>query len=328
MSEPVVTILFATYNGAKTLPAMLEALCRQTLWRSYWKLVAVDNNSTDATRSILESYKDRLPLTVELEPRQGKEHALATGFRHLAGDLLILTDDDVIPAPDWIEQFVAVAAAEPDYGMFSGLIEPQWEREPEPWLLRDARLDVLYALNGKVDEGPIPAGLVFGPSSAFRRAVVGSTYHPHENLGPNAGVTQYAMGQDTAFALRLERQGVRAFHSRRPRLRHVVKANYVTEDWVLRRAERYGMGFAALHPELFVDRRIVAGAPAGPTLKWLMIEPVARLARRLPRSRLRFQLLWEQGVRTGILRQLRSEPGRRALDAARAQLRTATSPAQ
>jgi glycosyltransferase involved in cell wall biosynthesis len=315
MSNIAVTVLFATYNGEKTLPAMLEALCSTTLPADKWKLVAVDNNSNDGTAAVLESYRGRLPLDVHFEPRQGKEHALATGFLHLEGELLILTDDDVIPQPDWLEQWLAVADEQPGYDIFGGLILPEWERQPEPWLLQLPYLDILFALNDRVDEGPVPAGLIFGPNSAFRRSILGQGYAVHDNLGPNAAIAQYPMGQDTAFALRLERAGARAFHSRRPRLRHVIRSNSLDENWVLRRAERYGMGKAALHPEYFARKRMLAGVPVTTALRWLAMVPVAALLKVLPRSQVRFGLLWRQAERQGILRQFRSEHRRLAATA-------------
>ena len=73
-------------------------------------LVAVGSNSTEHFAAILGSYRDRLPLAVDFEPGLGKEHASARGFRHLEGDLVILTDDDVLQEPDGIEQFLALAA--------------------------------------------------------------------------------------------------------------------------------------------------------------------------------------------------------------------------
>ncbi|MDB5561778.1 MAG: glycosyltransferase family 2 protein [Hyphomicrobiales bacterium] len=305
MSDPEVTVLFSTYNGAKTLPQMLDALCKSTLPHSRWKVVAVDNNSKDDTLAILQSYTDRLPLEVHFEPRQGKENALALGFRQLAGDLVILTDDDVIPEPDWIEQFLKLADEQPDYDIFGGLIEPAWERPPEPWLLQlpAEYLNILYALNGNVAEGLVPAGLIFGPSSAFRRSIIGTDYAVHDNLGPNAAITQYPMGQDTAFALRLERQGGKAFHSRAPKLRHTVRANSMDEAWVLRRAERFGMGMVAVHPEFFDRKFKLAGMPASTALLWLAMLPMTALPGNKPIAPGRFQTLWKQAVRQGILRQ-------------------------
>jgi len=312
MTGPLVTVLFSTFNGAKTLPRMLEALCNCTLRRDQWKIVAVDNNSTDDTGAILESYRDQLPLEIYFEPKQGKQHALTRGFQHLEGDLVILTDDDIIPEPDWVEQFLNIAAAQPDFGIFGGLIMPDWEKEPEPWILKDAHLGVLYALNGDIAEGPISAALVSGPNSAFRRSLIGDSYIVHADIGPNALVTQFPMGEDTAFALRLEREGARAFHSHRPRVRHIIKRAYVDEGWILSRGERYGMGLVATRPELFSGKIRLAGVPVGALATWLAMATPTLVLKNAPKSPGRFDALWKQSVRRGILRQFAIERARRA----------------
>jgi glycosyltransferase involved in cell wall biosynthesis len=303
MSDVAVTVLFATYNGARTLPRMLDALCQMTLPRERWKLVAIDNNSNDGTAEILRSYADRLPLEIVLEPRQGKALALETGFRSIEGDLVVLTDDDVIPEPDWLEQFLAVAAENPDFDLFSGVIVPEWETQPEPWVLQYGHAGILYALNDEIAEGPIPAMLISGPNSAFRHAVLGRGYLTHDGLGPDASTALFPMGEDTAFALRLERQGYKAMHTRCAKLKHIIKAAYVEERWMLQRAVRYGMGLVAVRPELFARKIKLAGIPLAATALWLALSPIAVLAKLLPKSRGRFKLLWGQAVRRGVLRQ-------------------------
>ncbi|MEI1246811.1 glycosyltransferase [Rhizobium aouanii] len=303
MSKVKVTILFSTYNGEKTLPTMLDALCASTLPKEEWKIVAVDNNSSDNTASVLNSFKARLPLEVYFEPKQGKQYALTLGFRHLEGELVILTDDDVIPAPDWIEQFLTLADEQPQFAIFGGLITPEWEERPAPWLVKYGHLGILYALNGGLPEGPISAALISGPNSAFRRSILGSGYIVHDGLGPDATVAQFPMGEDTAFALRLEKNGAKAFHSRHPRVRHIVRKGYVNEGWVLRRGERYGMGLVIVRPDLFDSKTKIAGLPILSALRWLLMVPASVVVKRFPLSGVRFKLLWAQSVRQGILRQ-------------------------
>lgn len=308
MTGPRATVLFATHNGAKTLPRMLTALCRTTLPREQWKLVAVDNNSRDETRAILDSFRDRLPLTVLFEPRPGKEYALALGFPQIEGELLILTDDDVIPEPDWIAEFLAAAAAHPGHDIFGGLIRPEWEKPPAAWVLEKAHLGVLFALNDELAEGPIPAKLVSGPNSAFRRRALGPSY-PVSGVGPNASARQYPMGQDTAFALALERQGARAWFTRGPKVGHIVRPAYVEAAWMLRRAERYGMGLRAVQPELFSEKPKLMGVPLATALLWAAMTPAALVSAALPDPSAGFSLRWGQAVRRGILRQSLAERG-------------------
>jgi glycosyltransferase involved in cell wall biosynthesis len=57
----MVTVLLATYNGAETLPKALNAYCQLQAPTAGWKLVVVDNGSTDG-----------LPLTLEVVVRSNQ----------------------------------------------------------------------------------------------------------------------------------------------------------------------------------------------------------------------------------------------------------------
>ena len=222
---------------------MLDALCQSTTPQTEWKIVAVNNNSTDNTNDILHSYLTRLPMEIYFEINQGKAAAIDRGFKYIEGKLVIITDDDVRPAQDWIEQFLKLAEGCPDYDMFGGLILPEWEQLPEPWVLEWVDHVSVYALNETVKEGPISAGYIFGPNSAFRRGVLPDKYSVHDScIGPSSDVQQYPMGCDTLFARSIETRGHKAWHSRLPVVQHFVPAKYLDERWIFQRAERHGLG--------------------------------------------------------------------------------------
>ena len=91
----MITVIFATYNGSDSLPLMLEALTKIIPPQGGWKLVAVDNASTDNSHEILTNYLPKLPLTILSETQQGKNSALNTGLKAIEGDLVVFTDDDI-----------------------------------------------------------------------------------------------------------------------------------------------------------------------------------------------------------------------------------------
>jgi glycosyltransferase involved in cell wall biosynthesis len=93
----------ATHNGADTLPVVLEAYTTLQSPEGDWKLVIVDNGSTDSTNEIIHAFTKRLPLTYAFEPRRGKNRALNTRLASGSGDLIVFTDDDTIPQPDWLK---------------------------------------------------------------------------------------------------------------------------------------------------------------------------------------------------------------------------------
>src|SRR6516225_11198577 len=117
-----LTILFATHNGAPTLPRMLDALENLEPGDSQVKIVAVDNASADGSAELIKARYGRLPITLLSEARLGKNIALNKGLSEIEGDLVVLTDDDIIPHRDWLTSIQRVAEEQPSYDIFGGAI--------------------------------------------------------------------------------------------------------------------------------------------------------------------------------------------------------------
>ena len=170
----MLTVLFATRNRAPLLRNVLEAYCNLQSPPGGWKLVVVDNGSTDQTAQIAASFTGRLPIHFSIEAKAGKNVALNTGLDLLEGDLVVLTDDDAFPRPDWLVQLRRAADDQPAYSLFGGKILPRWEIIPPAWIrwIRDA--GPVYTLTDDAQrEGQIAAFLVFGPNMAVRASISG-----------------------------------------------------------------------------------------------------------------------------------------------------------
>lgn len=102
-----IGIVLATYNGEKYLSQMLDSLIAQTRPADF--IVAVDDGSKDSTASILESYKDRLPLQITRFPQNQGHRAAFSKALELArpnlgeNDLIALADQDDIWLPQKLE---------------------------------------------------------------------------------------------------------------------------------------------------------------------------------------------------------------------------------
>ncbi|MFN8640989.1 MAG: glycosyltransferase family 2 protein [Candidatus Binatia bacterium] len=243
MSAPgaMLTVLIASRDGAATLPRVLDAHTRLLAPAGGWKLVLVDNGSTDATAAIAASFADRLPLTVRREPRPGKNRALNRGLGELEGDLAVFTDDDSLPAPDWLVQLRAAADAQSGYGIFGGGIVPSWEVPPPDWVRDWVRAAPVYSISDpdRVD-GPCEPTAVWGPNMAVRAEWFRAGYRFDERLGPN-GSARYAMGSETELTLRLAIAAqVRCWHCSGARVHHIIRPPQLSRAWVLRRAFRLG----------------------------------------------------------------------------------------
>src|SRR6185437_2364896 len=241
----MLTVLMATKNRAATLRETLESFCRLQEPSSGWKLVIVDNGSTDQTPEILASFANRLPLHTLYEPANGKNSALNLGLGIVEGDLTVFTDDDVFPHADWLIELRKAADAQLAYSMFGGAVVPRWEIRPPHWI-RWLQKGPVYALTDpSMKEGPLPPFLVFGPNMAIRTSVFQSGVRLDPSIGPRG--SSYPMGSETELTLRLDRQGYKAWFVPSAVVEHFIRDYQMRKGWVLKRAIRYGRGMFRLH---------------------------------------------------------------------------------
>jgi glycosyltransferase involved in cell wall biosynthesis len=172
-----VSVVVATYNRARLLGAALEALAAQRVPSGLeWEIVVVDNASRDGTADLVRWFAKVASVSVRsvLEPRQGVSHARNRGIAEARGAILAFTDDDALPAPDWVAEICAAMDRWKAQGV-GGRILPRWEAPPPPWLAASKRLRESLALmeseESRLLSLPRTLPTVWGPNMAFRREV-------------------------------------------------------------------------------------------------------------------------------------------------------------
>lgn len=259
----MLTVVFATHNGSDTLHLMLDAMTKLKAPETGWKLIAVDNGSTDNTPDILRSYVGLLPLMVMEQPERGKNRALNLALEHVDGDLIVLTDDDVVPTPDWLCQIRQGADTNPQYDLFGGAILPLWLSEPPTWLIENVPVGIAYAITQahKID-GPTSPGLIWGPNMAIRRKVFDAGHRFDESVGPGPG--RYRMGSETEFTTRLSGLGYGCWHLPHAKVSHIIQPHQLEPTWLIERAYRFGrdMFYKEFDPSLASDGHLgIRNAP-------------------------------------------------------------------
>lgn len=243
----MITVVLATFNGADVLPAVLDGYCNQIAPDMPWQIVVVDNASNDQTPALLQSYLDKIPLVVIREPASGKNRALNSALDaiDLSAELFIFSDDDAIPAPDFLVSWAATLANGEQDEIYGGRVE---------LLFRDAGFEKverfashfpeIYAQNIR-PEGPISADSIFGPNMAVRGWVLRSGCRFEERIGPNSTQADYPMGSETEFCVRAAKTyDLKAQFCREPVVQHIVRGKQMSLSFVRGRAFRHGRGVA------------------------------------------------------------------------------------
>ncbi|MGU3293113.1 glycosyltransferase [Williamsia sp. M5A3_1d] len=117
--SPRVAVVVAAFNEEKFILDTLRGLDAQrfdTLFQREvlggFRVIVVDNNSTDRTADLVEEFiaaGTRVPFELITETEKGTGCAVDTGTRHaIAGGAAFIarTDADTIPAPDWLSNLL------------------------------------------------------------------------------------------------------------------------------------------------------------------------------------------------------------------------------
>jgi glycosyltransferase involved in cell wall biosynthesis len=188
-----------------------------------WEVIVVDNNSADHTRQVVDEAACDWPLLrYAFEPAQGLSHARNHGIAAARGEVLLFTDDDVLPDPDWME--TTLRGLETHHAdACGGYIAPIWEAPPPPWLT-ERFYGFLAVRTDRSDDYPItqPGQAPYGANMAIRR-------HVFERVGPfdtNRGRKGkvLASGEDGEMFERILAAGLTAVFLGRSRVHHKVEA--------------------------------------------------------------------------------------------------------
>jgi cellulose synthase/poly-beta-1,6-N-acetylglucosamine synthase-like glycosyltransferase len=101
---PALSVIVPAYNAAHTIGRCLEALAQQTLPRDCYEVIVVDDGSADETGV---QVREQPGVRLLVQAHAGPAAARNLGVQHAQGELVLFTDADCEPAPDWIEQISA-----------------------------------------------------------------------------------------------------------------------------------------------------------------------------------------------------------------------------
>lgn len=122
-STPQVAVVIPIFNGAADLPDLLSCLEQQTYPQTQVEYWLVDNNSTDATAKILQDFTANSACSsfhwLRETNIQSAYAARNTGIKATQAEILVFTDADCRPQPDWLLQLVQ-PFADPKAGIVAG----------------------------------------------------------------------------------------------------------------------------------------------------------------------------------------------------------------
>ncbi|HEY9714663.1 MAG TPA: glycosyltransferase family A protein, partial [Chroococcales cyanobacterium] len=101
-----IAVIIPTYDRPERLSNCLQALCDtdESFSRERFEVIVVDDGSSHSLQSIVEQYARRLEITYIRQPNSGPAAARNRGALAADSRYLCFTDDDCLPAKDWLPQ--------------------------------------------------------------------------------------------------------------------------------------------------------------------------------------------------------------------------------
>lgn len=130
-----ISVIIPTFNGAGLLEKSLETWTRQSISESDFEVIVVDNNSTDRTPEIIQSFVNQhAGFRYLLEIKPGASHARHAGAIDTKAEILLFADDDGLYNTACLEEILNVYETFPDVAAVAGKIELLWDSTPPEWI--------------------------------------------------------------------------------------------------------------------------------------------------------------------------------------------------
>lgn len=226
----LISVVICTFNRSDLVGTLLHGLCRQTMDKSEYEIIVVDNNSSDDTCDVAKCFCQDYPnVRYCFEEQQGLSHARNRGWWEARGEYVGYIDDDCKAPEQWLAvakeviQEVSPAVLGGPYYAFYNSPKPAWWRD---WYRSCEHAEKARAL--RQDE------YLSGNNIFFRRGILEVLGGFDTSLGMSGGSLAY--GEETAFLRRMRKSMSHELIYYDPRLfvYHLVPERKMSLWWTAR----------------------------------------------------------------------------------------------
>lgn len=227
-----VSVVMATFNRPRLLERCLEALVNQTLPCSAYEIVVVDDGPHSETERVVAEWRSRVPSLslcyLTSTGAHGPAAARNVGWRAAISRVIAFTDDDCIPAREWLAEGLN-ALVDPGVGACWGRILVPLNAQPTDWERNVAGLE----------RAPCATANCF-----YRRSVL-------EAVGGFDERFTEAWREDSDLQFRALALGVTIVHHPRAVVTHPVRPAPWGISIALQRQNRFNALLYKKHPEFY-----------------------------------------------------------------------------
>src|ERR1051325_890467 len=226
-------VVIPTYNRSALLKQAMGSLLRARVPAGLSvRIIAVDNNSTDDTKAVINeaAQTSNGRVSYVFEKQQGRSPALNAGIAAATGDLIGFIDDDEEIDEAWYETILSVFTDD-EVDFIGGPYVPRFEGDVPEWLPKD-----YTAVVGIVDGGDkvVPfddsyPGILMGGNAVFRREVL-QRVGPYSTALGRSG-TRLLSCEDEDMYQRLRAAGARGLYLPQLIVYHFIPRERLTKRY-------------------------------------------------------------------------------------------------
>lgn len=131
-----LSVIIPTYNRSEYLNKSIPTLINQSLSKSKYEIIIIDNNSSDDTKIVVEQLlkNTKYNWRYVFEPHPGLHNGRNRGFLEAMGKIVVFGDDDIEADRDWLKNIFDEFETNNKAGVVGGKIIPIWSKSPPKWI--------------------------------------------------------------------------------------------------------------------------------------------------------------------------------------------------
>jgi len=231
--NPLISVVVCTYNRANILGLCLQSLAEQTVDKSLYEVIVIDNNSTDSTANVVEGFLHaHSNYRSARETAQGIAHARNRGWQIAQGHYVGYIDDDCRATEDWLQ--IARATIEEFQPVQIGGVALAYYLYPKPAWFQDRY--ATFLLEG--EQTRLTTAHEYFPTMNvfFRRTMFEQIGGFRTDLGMVGKTIAY--GEDTEIMIRMRAMlpHEKIYYVPALRIYHLTRPEKFSWQWNIRRS--------------------------------------------------------------------------------------------
>jgi cellulose synthase/poly-beta-1,6-N-acetylglucosamine synthase-like glycosyltransferase len=239
-----LSIVVAARNEAENLPRLMAALQAQTYPAHFFEVIVVDDFSTDETASVVAPFLNgRIRMIRPNVPADAssKKKAITAGIAQAVNNLIVITDADCIPPPQWLHTMAA----------FQETKQGSFIAAPVQFRRKGSLLHIFQALDFMTLQGITAASVSAKFNSMCNGANLAYKKSSFAAVNGFAGIDQVASGDDMLLMHKIRTREPDAVHYLKSR--QAIVSTQPMPDWKSLLQQRRRWASKTIHYE---DKKI------------------------------------------------------------------------